>query len=161
MVLFSSFMQHLKMLNCCFSKRIAIPQCYFVTQYSFQTYIKHWICQELITSCDLSHCYWLPADFLLNVICSLSQLNDLSIQDTQLNLSHVSKVFENCNHVTKIGFNLVEDNWDHFEMKLQTDSSKPFETLCNGLKKLTALTILAFNCTYYIDSWLVILQLLR
>lgn len=144
-----------------FNRRLTISQCYFVNENALCTFIRHWISPELITSFDVSHCYWLSAEFLLNTISSMSQLNELSIQDTKLSLSHLSKIFESCDHIVKIGISLVEDNWNNFEFDLGSNLSTTIETLSNGFGKLISLKILAFNCTYYIDTWLVILQLLR
>ena len=128
---------------------------------SFCTYIKQWIFPELITSFDLSHCYWISAEILLNAISSMSQLETLSIQDTNLNLVHVSKIFESCDRIIKLGISLVEDNWNNFELSLGSDLSKTLETLSKGFGKLISLKIVASSCTNYLHTWLVTLQLLR
>ena len=143
------------------NRRLAFLQCYFVNDASFCTYIKQWIFPELITSFDLSHCYWISAEILLNAISSMNQLETLSIEDTRLNLVHISKIFESCHHITTIGISLVEENWNNFELSLGSDLSTTLETLSKGFEKLKSLKILAFNAAYYIDSWLVILPLLR
>lgn len=81
------------------------------------------------------------------------QLNTLYMQDTKMNLFHLAKIFETCSQITKLGISLVED-FDIYEAKLN-------ETFSSGFGKLTQLKILAFNSAYYVDSWPVILQLLR
>ena len=143
------------------NRRLAFSQCYFVNDASFCTYIKHCIFPELITSFDLSHCYWIPAGILLNAISSMSKLETLSMQDTKLNLVDLSKIFERCDCITKLGVSLVEENWNEFELSLASDLSTTLQTLSKGFGKLKSLKILAFNAAYYIDSWLFILPLLR
>ena len=91
----------------------------------------------------------------------MSQLETLSIQDTNLNLVHVSKIFESCDRIIKLGISLVEDNWNNFELSLGSDLSKTLETLSKGFGKLISLKIVASSCTNYLHTWLVTLQLLR
>ena len=150
-------------------RRLAFSQCYFVNDHSLCPYIKQWISPEQITSFDVSHCYWISPEILLNAISLMSQLNELSIQDTRLNLVHLSKIFETCDHITKIGISLVEptqhkkniNHWKNLEFYLGGEFSTTLETLSKSFGKLKSLKILAFNSTYYINNWLVILQLLR
>jgi len=90
----------------------------------------------------------------------MSCLSSLHIQDTKLNLSHLWQIFKSCHHIVKISISLSENDEPIFD-KMQEFGASLFETLSNGFSKLTHLKILAFNGAYYIDSWPLILQLLR
>ena len=83
----------------------------------------------------------------------MNQLNELYIQDTKLNLIHLSQVFENCKTISKLGFTVVEESLDDIPVER--------ELLVQGFKKLSCIKLYAVNATYYIDSWLVTLPLLR
>ena len=83
----------------------------------------------------------------------MNQLNELYIQDTKLNLNHLSQVFENCKTISSLGFTVVEETLD--------DIPEDRELLIQGFNKLVCIKLCAVNATYYIDSWLVTLVLLR
>ena len=140
------------MLHC---RNLSIQQCYFVTHSLFHKYLSSWVCPDVVTCLDTSHCYWLPSNFLLDVVTLMSQLSSLCIQDTKLNLSHLWQIFEKCHLIEKISMSLSENDGDIFE------EMQEHEALSKGFIKLTHIKILAFNAAYYIDSWLLILQLLR
>ena len=85
----------------------------------------------------------------------MSQLTSLCIQDTKLNLSHLWQIFKKCHLIEKISISLSENDVDVFE------EMQEHEALSKVFIKLTHIKIFAFNAAYYIDSWLLILQLLR
>jgi hypothetical protein len=114
----------------------------------------------MLTSLDTSHCYWLPSDFLFDVVTSMSHLVALKIQDTKLNMSHLWQIFKSCHHIVKLSISLSEYDEPIFD-KMKEFESSSLQTLSNGFFKLTHLKILAFNGACYTDSWLLILQLLR
>ena len=86
----------------------------------------------------------------------MKNLNSLCIQDTKLNLSHLGQIFEKCHLIEKISISLSENDGDILE-EMQEHKA----LMSKGFIKLTHIKILAFNAPYYIDSWLLILQLLR
>ncbi|XP_046451603.1 uncharacterized protein LOC124199716 isoform X2 [Daphnia pulex] len=140
-------------------RNLSIHQCFFVTHNSFRKYLSRWVCPEMLTSLDTSHCYWLPSDFLFDVVTSMSHLVALKIQDTKLNMSHLWQIFKSCHHIVKLSISLSEYDEPIFD-KMKEFESPSLQTLSNGFSKLTHLKILAFNGAYYTDSWLLILQLL-
>jgi hypothetical protein len=90
----------------------------------------------------------------------MSHLSSLHIQDTKLNLSHLWQIFKSCHHIVKISISLSENDEPIFD-KMKEFESSSLQTLSNSFSKLTHLKILAFNGAYYIDSWFLMLQLLR
>ena len=137
------------------------PHCYFVNQNSFGALIEHWVCPELITTFDVSHCYWLSAEFLENAISSMTQLNDLNVEDTKLNLSNISRIFLNCQKISKIAISLVELTVDMNNLILELDCTT-LGLLEEGFEKLVSLKVLSYNCSLsFLNSWVAILQLLR
>lgn len=137
-----------------------MSKCYFVSPSCFKAYITNWIGTEQITSMNISHCYWLSIDLLLSTVLSMTQLNVLYMQDTQLNLFHLIEIFQSCLNISKLGISLVEEKWDHSVLSFNKPSVLN-DIFSSGMEKLTHLKILVFNSNYYIDSWLVILPLLR
>lgn len=139
-----------------------VHQCYSMTGELFLSYVTNWVCPEVITLLDVSHCYWLPRDFLLDVVLSMKHLNSLHIQDTKLDLSNLSAIFESCTQISKIGISLTENDWDSFRLTQRCGTlSAAQHSLPKGFARLADLKILAFNSAYYIDSWCLILHLLR
>ena len=146
-------------------RRIVVSQCYFLTPELFSLFITNWICQDIITYFDISHCYWLPEISTLEVISSLPQLQVLYVQDTKLQLVHCAQIFISCPHIVNLGISIVEDDWEMVLFQLgdehNSSSTTLYEALSKGLEKLTLLKMLVYSSSYYIDSWLVILPLLR
>ena len=137
------------------------PNCYFVNQKPFGSFIENWVCPELITNIDVSHCYWLSAAFLENAISSMTQLNELNVEGTKLNLSNISGIFLKCKNISKIAISLVELVVDMENFKLELDCST-LSLLKEGFEKLVSLRLLSYNgSTTCMHSWVAILQLLR
>jgi hypothetical protein len=132
---------------------------FFVTHCLLHKSLSSWVCPDDVTYFDTSHCYWLPVNFLLDVVTSMKNLNLLCIQDTKLNLSHLGQIFKKSHLIEKISISLSENDGDivqHHGSKYQL-RAEAFK----ALSKLTHMKILAFNAAYYLDSWLLILQLFR
>ena len=145
------------------NRQVAVPpRCYFLNQNSFGSFIEQWNCPELITSFDVSNCYWISAEFLENTICSMTQLNELNVEGTELNLSNISRIFLKCQHISKISITLLEVVVDMEHLKLELDCTT-LSSLQEGFKKLVSLRLLSYNCstTTSMNSWVAILQLLR
>lgn len=146
--------------GCC--RTVSVYQCYSVTEELFYSYIKNWVCPEIVTCLDVSHCYWLPRDSLYDVVLSMKHLNSLHVEDTKLNLSDLSIIFKMCKQIASIGISVTENDLKAFQMIRRNGTlSSALPSLSDGFAKLTDVKILAFNSAYYIDSWCIILQLLR
>lgn len=132
-------------------RKINLSHCYAVGPELFSPFISNCVCQLKLTHFDISHCYWLSEDVMLQAITSLPQLQELYIQDTKLRLLHCAQIFINCHLIVKLGISLVEEKWIMDE-----------SLISHGLGKLTHLKVLVFNSfKNYIESWSVILPLLR
>lgn len=142
-------------------RTVSVCQCYSVTEELFYSYIKNWVCPEIVTCLDVSHCYWLPRDSLYDVVLSMKHLNSLHVEDTKLNLSDLSIIFKMCKQIASIGISVTENDLKAFQMIRRNGTlSSALPSLSDGFAKLTDVKILAFNSAYYIDSWCIILQLL-
>ena len=125
------------------------------------------ICQQYFSKCmvssnisvlDLSHCFWLTEDTLLEGCFSseMKNLIELNVLDTQLSfVSVLLKVMPHCQGLTKLSVNIPERTWRSLNRKLQ---GLP-ETYKENFKKLTHLKL------YLLDSsnpfiWLLLLKVL-
>lgn len=143
---------HLDLLSLIF-RSLTVSKCYYLTANSFHRFFTSWVFPSNISCFDVSSCYWLPVDLLLSSIPLMNQLNELYIQDTQLSLIHLSQIFEQCKNISTLGFTVIEETLD--------DIPVDRALLVQGFNQLTCIKLYAVNATYYIDSWLVPLALLR
>ena len=64
---------------------------------------------ENIRVLDISHCYWIPADVMLNVLSKMSTLESLDVEGTQLSLIHLSDLLYHCQKIRHLAFTLHTD----------------------------------------------------
>jgi len=93
----------------------------------------------------------------------MSNLEELSIQDTQISLRHLPRIFEACKKIVKFSFTLGDTNLEQFKK----DTLEKVDLMKQGFGRLTHLKIFMFTVTvpshivgYYYDSWLVLLEIL-
>ncbi len=111
---------------------------------------------------DASHCYWLSADFLINTVTKMTNLVELGINDTKVSLVHLPKLFESCQKLFKLSFNLAEKSLDTFKENVMAKESRDW--LMGGFKRLRYLKIFTLGLSDFhqcTDSWLVVLGVLR
>jgi len=91
---------------------------------------------------DASHCFWLPAQVLLETVSEMPNLKELIIHDTQISLANLPQIFKSCPKLTKLSFTLAEKNLDEFtKAKMKED----FGWLLKGFERLTHLKLFTFN----------------
>lgn len=147
--------------NC--RKGLVITECYFIAPFSWKSIFQQSILPGLITKFDASHVYWLPAESLSHSIMQMVNLEELSIQDTQISLGHLPKLFSCCKKIVKLGFTLVEETLGEYE---ESDVLENFSThwMKQGFQKLTHLKIFRFapnETKSRRDFWLVTLGVLK
>ena len=159
---------HVTFIHCwLINRQVALPPCcYFLNQNSFGSFVKQWICPEFITSLDVSNLYWMSAEFLENVISSMTQLKELNVEGTTLNLSNFSRIFLTCQQISNIAISLdecVAVDMENFELEMDCTTLSLLE---QGFAKLLSLKmLLTYNsvsdATSYMHFYVSTLQLLR
>ena len=136
-------------------RRLSISKCFFLTADVWKRYWLEWINFSSITTFNPSHCYWLPAELLCETISSMSNLEELLVHDTKIELKHLSQLFKTCPKITRLSISLTEE-----QLSMYGDD---YESVPALFKQLVSLDIFTFalNDKYYIDSWLAIFNILR
>ncbi len=143
-------------------KRLVISRCYFLGPNGWNNFFQEYITPLTVISFDVSHCYWLPAELLSLSITKMINLEELIVQDTQVSLAYLPKVFEACKEITKFSFTLAEKNLDLYQDNVMAKSS--LDWLKKGFSRLTHLKIFTADLnvdSYYNESWLVTLGVLK
>ena len=102
-----------------------------------------------LTTFDASHCFWLPAQVVLETVSEMPNLKELIIHDTQISLTHLAQIFKSCPKLNKLSFTL-EENLDKFTMSEMRVEN--YAWLLKGFKRLTHLKLFTFNLSDYINS---------
>jgi len=91
----------------------------------------------------------------------MENLKELNIQDTKVSLHHLPQIFSSCKSITKLGFTLVERNLNRFKEDVMEE--KALHLMTQGFAKLTHLKVYTFALEgiTYVESWLVILGVLK
>lgn len=113
---------------------------------------------------DISHCYWLEPVTLCNIITQMTNLEELSIQDTQISLSHLPRIFEACKKIVRFSFTLRDTNLEQFKK----DVAGKKDCLKQGFSRLTHLKIFTFTVPIlshglehlFSESWLILFEIL-
>ena len=108
----------------------------------------------------------MSAEFLENVISSMTQLEELNVEGTTLNLSNFSRIFLTCQQISNIAISLdecVAVNMENFELEMDCTTLSLLE---QGFAKLLSLKmLLTYNsvsdATSYMHFYVSTLQLLR
>jgi len=93
----------------------------------------------------------------------MTNLQELSIQDTQISLGHLPRIFEACQKIVKFNFTLEDTNLEQFKK----DISGKVDWMKQGFGRLTHLKIFTFTVPvashivgYFYESWLVLFEIL-
>lgn len=146
---------------CQFRRRLSLSRCYQVIPSNFQAFSNQWLASESVTAFDASSCYWLAADFLVETVSFLVNLEELYIHDTTVTLLHLARIFKFCQKITKLSHGVIEASWQEVKHELAIDSSSSCDALILSFHRVTHLKLVVFNAAYYIDSWLIVLRILR
>lgn len=84
-----------------------VSRCFFLGISRWIEYFQQHINPLTITVFNVNHLYWFPPDVLVNNIVLLENLEDLNVLDTQVSLSHMPRVFSNCQKITRLGISLA------------------------------------------------------
>ena len=90
----------------------------------------------------------------------MTNLLELSVQDTEIRLGHLPQIFEACPKLVKLSFTLLEDKLDQFEKGME---KKALDLLKQGFGNLTSLKIytLPANNSHCVKLWLAIFGVLK
>ena len=137
-----------------------MPQCYFITSSSWKSFFQQNINPLLITTFDASSCYWLPAQVLCQSLKQMVNVEELNIQDTEISLVHLPRVFRCCKKLVKLSFTLAEKTLDQYHESVMGTVS--FNWMRNGFQRLTHLKVFTFALSnkYCCESWMVTLGVL-
>lgn len=132
------------------------------TSQSWANFFKEHVSAHSISAFNASHSYWLSGEVLLDSIIQMNQLEELCVQDTEISLTHLARIFEACPKLVNLSFSLREINLDRY----QTDTEqvlKEVALLSQGFAKLTHLkifcTTLDLKCC--VESWLTTFGVLK
>jgi len=91
----------------------------------------------------------------------MTNLMELNIQDTKIALGHLPHLFKASNSIIKLGFTLAEKNLDRFKEAVMEEEA--LHLMTQGFAKLLHLRVFTFalDDITYVESWLVILGVLR
>ena len=148
-----------------YRKSLSINGCYFLAslspESSWDRFCYQHIDSSLVCHFDASHVYWIQAEDLCRYIHQFSNLEELHIQDTQIRLGHLPETFQACKKITKLSFTLSEKNLDDYEECFTENDT--LQWMMQGFSRITHLKIYSFALegTYYDESWLVILGVLK
>jgi len=137
-----------------------MSRCFFLIPKSLKMYFNNYINPLTLTSLDASSCYWLPATLLSDCITKMSNLEELSIEDTKLSLIHLSRIFGACRKIIKLSFTIIERNLRQLERGVIGKQARNW--MMKGFKRLTHLKIFPYdlNKYVYLEWWHVTLQIL-
>ncbi len=142
-----------------FFRKLIIDRYYHITLNEWNRFISN-ITPLAVTTFNASHCYWLPGDTLCEAIVRMSNLEELFVHDTKINLSHLLQIFQACEKIQKLSFSLVEANLDYYQKSII--GKKSLQSIKSGFGRLTHLKIFPMSINDYpIDIWPVVLGILR
>ena len=140
-------------------RELKISRCYSINPDNWLLFFRQHVNPSSVTTFDASHVYWLPADLLCSYIMQMTNLEELCVQDTQINLTHLARIYEACPKLVKLSFSLLEDTLDCYD----TDGGLEEATVSQGFAKLTHLKIYTFSLDKKccVESWLVTFGVLK
>ena len=115
-----------------------------------------------VTTFNVNHNYWLPAELLAGAIIQMENLEELCIKDTLISLTTMANILTHCSEVTQLDFSFrFEEDWKNVDDGLKVAI---LDSLSPNFKKLTSLKI--STCVldardYRHDPWRPILSFLR
>jgi len=139
-------------------------RCFYLTPSIWPVYFKQHIIPATVTSFNVNHLYWLPAELLANGIFQMKNLEELGIKDTQVKLPILADILNRTgsSKLVKLDFGFrFEKDWKN----LQDDLKKVvLDSMAVRFKKLTCLKV--STCVhdardYRHDPWQPILSFLR
>ena len=117
-----------------------------------------------MTCINFSHCYWFSHQILIDCISQFTNLEELYIHDTQLNLTFLPYILKKCQLITHLSVNINEETWEQFLFNFNCfhyhDSTEAWLAIKKGVQELHYLKLYTLN-TLIPDVWLLLLQILR
>ena len=107
---------------------------------------------------DVSRNCWLAKDTLMDVICSMTNLESLFISHTRIGLKSLVTIFEHCPEIRRLSFGLNGDcercgNSLHYAEECEGWT----EPLQRGFQNINYLEVISTNCNL---KWKIIMQVL-
>ena len=134
--------------------------CYDVPPSMLCSFSNRWLAFEGLTVLDFSSCYWLPAQLITETASKLTQLEEIYLHDTRINLGHLAIIFKSCQRITKLSLSLTEVLYIDLIENLESLASSTPQELFSNFQRLTYLKVMVVTSTYYIESWPIALELL-
>ena len=154
---------------------IMIPQIFRVWNFSrsfnlkpdlFDRFLRNCIrpLSSVISTLDFSHCYWLPAQILIDCIKHTENLKELYIHDTQLTLPILPLVLRTCPALTHLSFSFGrEETWEEFSQAIETiytrNAANMWAIYTESFSRLVSLKLFLRNSAIP-DFWLFLLRIL-
>jgi hypothetical protein len=119
---------------------------------------------SMVSTLDFSHCYWLPAQTLIDCIKQTENLRELYIHDTQLTLPILPLVLRTCPALTHLSFSFGrEETWEEFSQAIENiytrNAANMWTIYTESFSRLVSLKLFLRNCAIP-DFWLFLLRIL-
>ena len=112
---------------------------------------------------DVSHCYWISPDLLVQAVESVTQLEQLYSDDTRITIAHLPAIWHKCRNITHLSINSLHESWHSFlecARKSNFSLSQVEHILHRGFGRLIELKLIVLSATYT-DAWILLLNLLK
>lgn len=126
-----------------YRKRLVLSQLYFIRPDPWFTIFRK-INPLMITAFDCSSCYWIPTAALSVAIVKLVNLQELGVQDTQIGLENLPRVFSKCKQIVKLSLSLKEKNLDQYQEDVGNMDKASLDLMKDGFARVTHLKIFPF-----------------
>ena len=144
-------------------RSLNISRSYFVTSELFKQFADAFSIRH-IRLLDVSGCYWIPAQTLIDTICTMSELRELHVNDTSLTVMHLAAVFRSCRKIRSLSISFsrgVPAELSQLLNEMQRNTGDQDGSLLR--RRFAALSSLkmTFHVTTRSDCWFHVLQILR
>ena len=144
------------------NRKFDISSCYQLTTGLFKKLWSTVQC-ERIRIMDVSHCYWISPDLLVQAVESVTQLEQLYSDDTRITIAHLPAIWHKCRNITHLSINSLHESWHSFlecARKSNFSLSQVEHILHRGFGRLIELKLIVLSATYT-DAWILLLNLLK
>jgi hypothetical protein len=141
------------------NRNLNLSKCYFL-EYQLSRKFLQAMPAPALKNFNVSHCYWLPADMLIEAIITMNQLEELVVYDTQVTLIHLPRIFKSCPVVERISISITHETWDQFQLDVtRLYDGEALEFLKRKFEQLTHLKLIGMDATSC-RFWLLALRIL-
>jgi hypothetical protein len=119
-------------------RHVSFEKDYTLSSVTFQEYLQLCTDPELVRYVNISHCYWLPHEILIQGICGLPNLEEIHLQGTRLTFDHISQILLKCPSITRLNMSIQKTHWGAIKQVMAAGMST---TLKEALGRISHLKI--------------------